>query len=204
MAILHGASAIGLVGKMPSGPGPIPDELIAEIVKTVPPTIETFLLTSETSADGIIKHQQSVMTNTIQMVDELKTGTYAQIRKALPGVKLVQVIHVIGEQSVSEAIRLSNFVDALLLDSGNPNLPVKELGGTGRIHNWELSREIRESIAIPLFLAGGLNPDNIAYAIRSVRPYAIDVNSGVESRPRKKDHKKVALLFCRISEMQAS
>ena len=197
-AISYGASAIGLVGKMPSGPGPIPDELIAEIVKTVPPPIATFLLTSETSAEGIIKHQQSVMTNTIQMVDELKTGTYAQIRKALPGVKLVQVIHVIGEQSVSEAIRLSHFVDALLLDSGNPNLPVKELGGTGRIHNWELSREIRESIAIPLFLAGGLNPDNVRAAIEFVQPFGIDLCSGVRTDGRL-DNEKLAKLFHAIA-----
>ena len=184
MAIQYGASAIGLVGKMPSGPGPIPDKLILEIARHTPPPIATFLLTSETSAEGIIRHHQNVMTNTIQMVDELKSGTYAQIRQALPGIKLVQVIHVINAQSVLEAIRLSHFVDALLLDSGNPNLPIKQLGGTGRIHNWELSREIREAIDIPLFLAGGLNPDNIQAAIAFVQPFGIDLCSGV----RTNDH----------------
>lgn len=191
MAIRAGAAAIGLVAKMPSGPGPIPDKQIAEIALSVPPPIATFLLTSETSAAEIIKHQQRVMTNTIQMVDELRSGTYAQIREALPGVKLVQVIHVTGKWSVVEAIRVSHFVDALLLDSGNPNLAVKELGGTGRVHNWELSREIRESIAIPLFLAGGLNLLNVREAIEKVHPFGLDFCSGLRTNgkldPRKLD-----------------
>jgi phosphoribosylanthranilate isomerase len=198
MAIEYGASAIGLVGNMPSGPGPIPDRLIFEIAQTVPPPIATFLLTSETSAMRIIRHQQSVMTNTIQLVDELKNGTYAQIREALPGVKIVQVIHVIDEQSVTEAIRLSHFVDALLLDSGNPNLPVKELGGTGRVHNWELSRRIREVIAIPLFLAGGLNPENVKAAIAFVQPFGIDVCSGVRTNGHL-DRVKLSNLFKAIA-----
>jgi phosphoribosylanthranilate isomerase len=198
LAILAGASAIGLVAKMPSGPGPIPDELIAEIARMVPPPIDTFLLTSETSATEIIKHQQRVLTNTIQLVDELKTGTYAQIRKALPGIKLVQVIHVIDRSSIAEAIKLSHFVDALLLDSGNPNLAIKELGGTGRTHNWEFSREIRESIAIPLFLAGGLNPGNVREAIEKVHPFGLDFCSGLRTNG-KLDPIKLADVFKAIT-----
>ena len=93
LAIECGASALGLVGYMPSGPGVISDELIAEIAMTVPPPIATFLLTSETRAEAIITHYQKVHTNTIQIVDALQEGTYQQIRQALPNVKLVQVIH---------------------------------------------------------------------------------------------------------------
>ena len=91
-AIESGADAIGLVGEMPSGPGPIPDELIRQIAQSVPPLIGTFLLTSETSAEEIIKHHQRTHTNTIQIVDLLSVGTYSQIREALPSVKLVQVL----------------------------------------------------------------------------------------------------------------
>ncbi len=181
MAIAHGASALGLVGNMPSGPGVISDELIAQIAQSVPPPISTFLLTSETNARDIIAHHQKVHTNTIQIVDALQKGTYQQIRQALPSVKLVQVIHVIDEKTVEEAIQVSAFVDAILLDSGNPNLQVKELGGTGRVHNWALSRKIRDSIQIPLFLAGGIKAENVKEAIETVQPFGLDLCSSVRT-----------------------
>jgi len=180
-AVELGADAVGLVGKMPSGPGPIPDELIREIARAVPPPVATILLTSETSASAIIKHHQRTNTSTIQIVDLLSDGTYFQIREALPSVKIVQVIHVTHYESVDLAIRLSENVDALLLDSGNPALKVKELGGTGRVHDWKLSRQIRENSKCPVFLAGGLNPENVRQAIEEVEPYAVDVCSGVRT-----------------------
>jgi phosphoribosylanthranilate isomerase len=147
LAVEYGASALGLVGHMPSGPGVIGDELIYQIAKTVPPPISTFLLTSETIPQNIIQHYKRVNTTTIQIVDELEQREYQILRNELPNVKLVQVIHVIDENSVKEAIEVSKYVDAILLDSGNPNLSVKELGGTGRTHNWDLSREIGKAIS---------------------------------------------------------
>lgn len=181
MAMSYGASAIGLVGKMPSGPGPIEDHLIKSIAITIPPPIGTFLLTSETSAEQIITHHKRTFTNTIQLVDELPEKDYPIIKEAIPAIKLVQVIHVIDESSVEEAIKVSEYVHAILLDSGNPKLSIKELGGTGRVHNWKLSREIKESINIPLFLAGGLNAENVLRAIDIVNPYGVDVCSGVRT-----------------------
>ncbi|MCO6497896.1 MAG: phosphoribosylanthranilate isomerase [Chitinophagaceae bacterium] len=181
MAIDYGASALGLVGHMPSGPGVISDDLIHEIAQSVPPPISTFLLTSEIRAKNIIDHYRRVNTSTIQIVDALENRDYSLLRSELPGVKLVQVVHVVNENSIKEAIEISDFVDAILLDSGNPNLAVKELGGTGRTHNWELSREIRESISIPLFLAGGLNKDNVRRAIETVKPFGIDLCGGVRT-----------------------
>jgi phosphoribosylanthranilate isomerase len=181
MAIEAGASALGLVGRMPSGPGPIPDELIRQIAMTVPPPIATFLLTCETSVEAIIRHHQRTNTNTIQIVDALALGTYAELKTALPSVKIVQVIHVIDESSVDEAVEISGKVDALLLDSGNPNLRIKELGGTGRVHNWKLSRKIREQSKCPIFLAGGLNPDNVHQAIEEVQPFGVDLCNGVRT-----------------------
>jgi phosphoribosylanthranilate isomerase len=180
-AIEFGASAIGLVGSMPSGPGIISNQLICEIAKSVPPPIATFLLSSETAVDGIITHYRKTYTSTIQLVDELKRGNYKQIRLALPAVKLVQVIHVIDEKSIDEAIAISVQVDALLLDSGNPNLEVKQLGGTGRIHNWSLSRKIVEQSKVPVFLAGGLSAANVQEAIEKVQPYGLDLCSGVRT-----------------------
>ena len=181
MALQNGADAIGLVGKMPSGPGPIEDELIRSIAITIPPPIATFLLTSETSAEQIIAHHKRTFTNTIQLVDALPEKEYEIIRQNIPAIKLVQVIHVIDEGSVDEAIKVSKHVDAILLDSGNPKLTIKELGGTGRVHDWKLSRKIKESIQIPLFLAGGLNAANVMQAIDEVNPYGVDVCSGVRT-----------------------
>lgn len=196
MAIESGASAIGLVSRMPSGPGPIPDELIRQIAKTVPPPIGTFLLTSETSVKDIIEHHHRTNTNTIQIVDSLSSGTYSQIKAALPSVKIVQVIHVIDERSVDEAIEISEMVDAILLDSGNPKLKVKELGGTGRVHNWKLSKQIRDKSKCPVYLAGGLNPENVRQAIEEVQPFAVDVCSGVRTNG-KLDKQKLELFFIR-------
>ncbi len=193
-AIEYGATAIGLVGNMPSGPGIIDDDLIRVIAQIVPPPIATFLLTSETSVAGIIQHYQKVHTSTIQIVDTLRVGTYQEIKARLPHIKLVQVIHVIDKASIEEAIEISNHVDAILLDSGNPNLKIKELGGTGRVHNWELSKKIREAIDIPLFLAGGLNASNIREAIEKVQPFGVDLCSGVRTDGHL-DEKKLAAFF---------
>jgi phosphoribosylanthranilate isomerase len=197
-AIEFGASAIGLVARMPSGPGPIPDDLIRKIAKSVPPPVATFLLTSETTADKIIKHHKRTLTNTIQIVDLPENGTYSKLKTALPSVKLVQVIHVIDEKSVGLAIKISEKVDALLLDSGNPNLKIKELGGTGRVHNWNLSRQIRDNSKCPVFLAGGLKPENVKQAIDEVQPFGIDVCNGVRTDGRL-DRQKLSDFFLNAS-----
>ena len=179
LAIRAGAWAIGLVARMPSGPGPIADELIAKIAAHVRGRVETFLLTSEQSADAIITHAERTRTTTIQIVDALTAGMYADMRRALPEVKLVQVIHVEDESNIGEALAAAEHVDYLLLDSGRPKQAVKELGGTGRIHDWQISKTIRERSRVPLFLAGGLNPENVGEAVRIVQPFGVDICSGV-------------------------
>jgi phosphoribosylanthranilate isomerase len=194
LAIAHGAAAIGLVGRMPSGPGIITDELIHSIAKTVLPPIDSFLLTSETTAEKVIEHHKKVNTTTIQIVDALTDRQYLKIREAIPHVKLVQVIHVLDENSIQEAIEISEFVDAILLDSGNPNLSTKVLGGTGKTHNWDISKKIRENISIPTYLAGGLNKDNVRKAIEHVEPFGIDLCSSVRTNGQL-DERKLEELF---------
>ena len=181
LAIDCGAHALGLVGHMPSGPGVIADELIAEIAASVPAGTETFLLTSETHTEEIVAHHQRVRTTTIQLVDAIQSGTYQELRSALPDVKLVQVIHVIDQASIAEALEAAEAVDFLLLDSGNPKLKVKVLGGTGRTHNWAISKEIVETSPIPVFLAGGLKPANVKLAVEQVQPFGLDLCSGVRT-----------------------
>ena len=184
LAINHGASALGFVSRMPSGPGPIDEDLIASIVQRIPAGIATFLLTCETTAEPIVAQQHRTRVNTIQLVDAVEPGTHEALRRSLPGVSLVQVIHVTDRSSVDEALSLSAKVDALLLDSGNPSLKVKELGGTGRVHDWTLSREIRDRAPVPVYLAGGLNPRNAGEAISRVSPFALDVCSGLRTDGR--------------------
>jgi phosphoribosylanthranilate isomerase len=166
---------------MPSGPGPIPEERIAEIAKTVPPGIATFLLTSKQDPSVIIDQQRRCRTNTLQLVDAVPTSVYTRLREALPGIAIVQVIHVRNKGSVDDALRVAQHVDGLLLDSGNPTLAVKELGGTGRIHDWSISAMIRGSVPVPVFLAGGLTAENVAAAIAAVQPFGVDVCSGVRT-----------------------
>jgi phosphoribosylanthranilate isomerase len=166
---------------MPSGPGVISDERIAEIAATVSPAIDTFLLTSRQRVTDIIEQQRFCRTNTIQICDHLAAGTHRDLKNALPGISVVQVVHVTGLESIEEAARVAAHVDAILLDSGNQKLAIKELGGTGRTHDWTLSRAIRERIGIPLFLAGGLTPENVGQAIEEVGPFALDVCSGVRT-----------------------
>jgi len=184
LAVEAGASALGLVSEMPSGPGVIAEDEIAEIAAAVPPGIATFLLTPARDADTIIGQQQRTGVNTVQLVDEVPPATYRALRQALPGIKLVQVIHVRGPGALEEVKAVMDAVDAILLDSGNPDLAVKELGGTGRVHDWTVSRQIVQEASVPVYLAGGLNSANVGEAIRTVRPFGLDLCSGVRTDDR--------------------
>lgn len=199
LAIEYGADAVGLVSAMPSGPGVIDDDLIAEIATTIPPGVASFLLTSQQSVERIIAQQKHAGVNTLQLCDSLVDASYAELRAALPGIRLVQVIHVTGEESLAEAQAVATKIDALLLDSGNPNLAVKQLGGTGRQHDWHISRRIRESVSVPVWLAGGLNAGNLAAAQEKVRPFGIDVCSSVRTEGQL-DEKKLSMFFQAVAE----
>jgi phosphoribosylanthranilate isomerase len=179
LAISYGASALGLVSAMPSGPGVIAEEAIAAIAAAVPPPVARFLLTSLDHPAAIADQQRRLGTDTVQICDRLAPGAHRELRRALPGVRLVQVVHVGGEESLAEALAVAPQVDAILLDSGNQSLAVKELGGTGRRHDWTLSRRIREAVAVPIFLAGGLRAENVREAIETVGPFGLDVCTGV-------------------------
>jgi phosphoribosylanthranilate isomerase len=185
---------------MPSGPGVISETLIAEIAETIPPGVASFLLTSQQDLDGIIEQQRRCRTNTIQIVDSLHIDGYKKLKDAMPGIALVQVIHVMEEQSIEEAVTVAPYVNAILLDSGNPSLAIKELGGTGRVHNWEISRAIREAVEVPIFLAGGLNAHNVVQAIRRVGPFGVDVCSGVRTNGLL-DEAKLARFFSRVHSL---
>jgi phosphoribosylanthranilate isomerase len=194
MAVAYGASALGLVSAMPSGPGVIPEPLIAEIAADIPPAIGSFLLTSHNDPNLIVSQQKRCGVNTIQLCDYPEIAVYKELRDQLPGISLVQVIHVTGEEALDRAQTVAIHVDAILLDSGNPSQAVKELGGTGRTHDWRTSRRIRESVNVPVFLAGGLMPANVAEAIDAVQPYGVDVCTGVRTEGKLDEGKLVSFI----------
>lgn len=201
LAISLGAAAIGLVSEMPSGPGVIGEESITEISNYAFGKVNTFLLTSKQDVDSIIKQLKKFKINTVQIVDKLNNGCYTDIKLALPNIKIVQVLHVNNNETIDEARAIENEVDAILLDSGNDKLKVKELGGTGRIHDWSISRRIVESVNIPIYLAGGLNPNNVAEAVKTVNPYSVDVCSGVRTNG-KLDKEKLTIFFNSLNSIK--
>lgn len=179
LALEAGADALGLVSAMPSGPGVIPDERIADIVAWVGARAATVLLTSRLTADGIGEQLRAVRPSVLQLVDILPDAELATVRARHPDVAVMPVVHVRDANAVSEAVHLGARADAVLLDSGNPAAQVKELGGTGRVHDWQLSHAICRAVSAPVFLAGGLRAGNVAAAVRTVRPAGVDVCSGV-------------------------
>lgn len=189
IAVRHGASALGLVAEMPSGPGVISEARIGEIAATVPPPVGTFLLTSGTDPAKIAFQHGRCRTTTVQICDRLPKHGHAALRELIPGVSLVQVVHITDQASVDEALSVAAEVDALLLDSGNQDLAVREFGGTGRTHDWSLSAQIVQQSSVPVFLAGGLHAGNVGEAIRCVRPFGLDLCTGVRTNGRLDEHK---------------
>jgi phosphoribosylanthranilate isomerase len=187
-AIAAGALAIGLVAKMPNGPGPIDDEAIAKIAAHVHGAhgarVWTTLLTSRIDEEAIADHVAYTAVNTVQIVDRPSPKTYAHLRRAHPSLRIIQVVHVEDEGAIDEARRAGETVDAILLDSGKPSAPVRTLGGTGDLHDWSISRRVVETCGRPVFLAGGLNPENVADAVAAVRPFGVDICSGLRDRDR--------------------
>lgn len=184
MAIAAGADALGLVGKMPSGPGPIDDDTAREIAALVPPPVATFLLTSRTAGSDIVDHIQYCGTNTIQIVSHIDPAEYDIIVKRAPATRRVQVIHVEDDTALELIADYAPYVHAFLLDSGRPNADIAELGGTGRAHDWQISRRFVAATDKPVFLAGGLKPGNVQDAINTVQPYGVDLCSGVRTDER--------------------
>jgi len=181
MAIRAGADALGLVARMPSGPGPIPDAMIAAVAACVPPPVATFLLTSETTAAAISAHIRATNPSTVQIVSPIDPAESELLARREPHVRRVQVVHVEGPEALALIPAYAPHVHAFLLDSGRPNAAIAELGGTGRAHDWAVSAAFVQATDTPVFLAGGLTAANVADAIRQVRPYGVDLCSGVRT-----------------------
>jgi phosphoribosylanthranilate isomerase len=194
LAIAAGADALGLVGPMPSGPGVVGIEGAARIARRVPPGVASFLLTASTRAEDLMRDVTAVQPDVVQIVDAPEAEAYAALRSAFPALKLVQVIHVEDEAAIQAALDVQDRVDAILLDSGRPKAAIRELGGTGRAHDWATSRRLVEAVRIPVWLAGGLGPANVADSIRTVGPFGLDLCSGVRTDGRLDETKLAAFM----------
>jgi phosphoribosylanthranilate isomerase len=183
-AVAAGATHVGLVAAMPSGPGPIEDHEIAALVSVASDAVSTVLLTSRTDASGIVRHVVETGVDAVQIVGAVAAGVRRAVRQAVPGIAVWQVVHVEGDAALAEAREAAEGSDLLLLDSGRPSAAVPELGGTGRTHDWSISAEIVRRSTVPVLLAGGLRPDNVGGAVRAVRPAGVDVCSGVRDEAR--------------------
>jgi phosphoribosylanthranilate isomerase len=179
LAVAVGADALGLVGQMPTGPGVIGDELAREIARSVPLPVVAILLTARLTAHDIIDHARFVGVSTVQIVRHVEPSVHERMAELAPWLHRLQVLHVEDESVTALATAYEPHVDAVLLDSGRPLL--SELGGTGRVHDWQLSAKIVAASNRPVFLAGGLTHMNVGLAIKSVLPFALDVCSGVRS-----------------------
>ena len=180
MAVDAGATEIGLVGQMPTGPGVIEDHMIREIASQFNSQVNTVLLTSEQTSEFLITHIKKVRVRSVQIVRELPTSHLEQIKEHVPGILIFQVVHVENEEAITRAIDYARFADTLLLDSGKPSQAI--LGGTGLAHDWQISRQIVDAVDIPVFLAGGLNAANVRAAVEQVRPAGVDVCSGLRTK----------------------
>lgn len=202
MAVKAGADALGLVARMPSGPGPIPDGTIAEVTAFVPPPIATFLLTSETTAEAISSHIRATNPSTVQVVSHIDPAESETLAALESHVRRVQVIHVEGPEALDLIPAYAPHVHAFLLDSGRPNAAVAELGGTGRAHDWAVSAAFVRATERPVFLAGGLSAANVADAIKQVRPYGLDLCSGVRTDGQL-DPEKLAAFVLAVEQTDA-
>lgn len=178
-AVAAGADALGFVGPMPSGTGIVDLATARRLIARVPPGVTSFLLSSAVEPDVLVAQAATTGAAVLQIVDRVPAAAYRRLRRELPGLKLVQAVHVEDATAVDEAREVAALADAILLDSGRRGGPVPRLGGTGETHDWSISRRIVEAVDVPVWLAGGLRPGNVAAAVAAVRPFGVDVCTGL-------------------------
>jgi phosphoribosylanthranilate isomerase len=207
-AISFGADALGFqVGMRHKTEDEVSPEEAKAIVASLPPFVSYVMVTHLQDTKTIISLLELIQkTTTVQLHDDIDLKEISAIREKIPSVRIIKAIHLL-DGSESPLQKLHNYdgiADALILDS--VNLKEDRIGGTGMTHDWTLSKKMVDNSHLPIILAGGLTPDNVQYAIRSVGPYAVDVNSGVKiSRTsRRKDPVKVRNLIYRTKNVFSS
>jgi phosphoribosylanthranilate isomerase len=182
IAVSYGVAAVGMVDETPTGEGRVPRETIAAIAASVPETVGTFVLTSATDAEKLADLYATTGVDTLQLWDPLPSEGYERLRSLSPGIFIAQSVHVMDDDALEVARRVARHVDALVLDSGHSEPPLRWRNPGGETHDWRISRRISDEIRLPVLLAGGLNAENVCQAVRVVRPYGVDVCSGVRNK----------------------
>jgi len=197
-ALSAGASALGfLAGITHVAEDKVDLDTARHLISIMPPFTTSVAVTHLTNAKDIIELVKYVMCTTVQIHDYIPPEEVTQVREALPGIKIIKAIHVTGPESIDLARSFEPVVDALLLDSRTAD----RLGGTGITHDWDLSSIIVQNSRVPVILAGGLNQENVYQAVRKVHPFAVDVNSGVETK-QKKDYHKMVTFICEANQAE--
>lgn len=187
-AIRAGADALGfLVGITHLAEDKTDIPTARELIRQIPPFISRVAVTHLQTADEIVPLLKELNVDTVQLHNDITLNEIEKIRNYFPWLNIIKSVSVTGEESVTSARQFVGYVNAVILDSRTE----ERLGGTGLTHDWSISRRIVETLPLPVILAGGLTPDNLKSAIETVHPYAVDVNSGVETN-NKKDPVKTA------------
>jgi len=185
-AATAGADAVGFVVGVASSPRNIALEKAEKLIRQVPPFVKSVLVTVPKSIDEFETYEK-LNPDAIQIHGE-NLHAAASVRLKIPNTLLIGAVNANLANVLNVVSTTAKIFDAVLLDSFADG----RYGGTGIVHDWELSKRVKQVIhPKPLILAGGLNPENVAEAVGTVRPYAVDVSSGVESSPGKKDPEKV-------------
>lgn len=184
-----GVDLVGLVGPMPSGAGIITAEKCREISESAAAWLTPVLLTSSETAEAIHSDVEDASVRAVQLVRHVDPGVHRALAMSLPQVRRFQVIHVEDGSALDLIDVYAGLADAFLLDSGKPSS--QELGGTGRVHDWEISAEFVRRSPLPVFLAGGLKPENVAKAMNTVKPFGLDICSGVRTPEDRLDPVKL-------------
>ena len=195
-AVLLGADYVGFLVDIGFAADKVTKEEAKEIIAKLPLEVKPVYVTYEKKAKKIISIAKEINPAVIQLHNDISVEEIKKIRKALKKIELTKTINVKNLKSVDEAKSFEKYVDYLLLDTAVKG----RKGGTGKTHNWDISKKIVLAVKKPVFLAGGLNPDNVAQAIKKVQPYAVDTNSGAETEKRKKDHEKMRLFIERAKK----
>ena len=188
-AATAGADGVGfLVGLDYASEDGLQPTAAANLVRRTPADILTVMVTHASTPARVEALVNEVRPRVVQVHCPFASPDLPRLMNTFPDVSWIRAIHVENEDSVDKALRAAEVFDALLLDTRSGD----RLGGTGKTHDWKISRRIRETIDKPVILAGGLTPDNVADAIRTVRPHGVDVNTGISERRGVKSAPRVA------------
>ena len=186
-----GADAIGLlVGQKHTSPDFIFTTVAKDIARALPPSVEAVLVTHVEDLDELERLLQQSEIRTIQLHSEIAPSSVERLRGRLPHLKIFKSINIISADSVAYPEAFEKLVGGFVLDS--INVATGQLGGTGKTHDWSVSRQIvMRYLEIPIILAGGLNSENVRSAIEYVHPFGVDVNSGTKAPDGFKDTRKI-------------